>query len=144
MVISQGGLLLNLGAMPYNRQMNNLEVGAPKKSHWFGWAIVVVVLFGVLVAIQFVTASANDKRKKPLELTAEQAAGKCIGEVQLDYQAKGQRVVGRTEDFTVTGNNPGQMGVAGKITIDGLSSNVNCLIDVISSDGSTVTSYRLH
>lgn len=124
--------------------MYTLEVGAPKKIRWGLIALVIMVLLGALLAVQFAMASANDARKKPLNLSAEEAAGKCIGEVQLDYRAAGQTATAKTEDFSITGNNPGQMGVAGKIAISGATRNVNCLIDVVSSGGSTITSYRIH
>lgn len=124
--------------------MQTLGTGAPKKTRWGLISLVILALLGVLIAVQFAKAGASDARKKPLTLTAEQAAEKCIGEMQLDYRASGQSLTARTEDFTVTGNNPGQMGLAGKAIISGASRDVNCLIDVISGDGSTVTSYRIH
>lgn len=124
--------------------MQTLGAGATKKVHWGLITLVIVGLLGLLIVVQFAKAGADDARKKPLTLTTEQAAGKCIGEMQSDYRAKGQVLTARTEDFTVTGNNPGQMGLAGSAIISGASRDVNCLIDVISSGGSTITSYRVH
>ena len=123
--------------------MQTLEIGAPKRIRWGLIALVIMGLLCALIVVQFVNAGASDARKKPLDLTTEQAAGKCIGEMQLD-RAKIGIVVARVEDFTSAGNNPGQMGVAGKVIVNGSPMAVNCLIDVISGDGSTVTSYRIH
>ena len=113
------------------------------------WLAVMVILGIVYVSVTVSHAEANDPRKKPINLTLEQAAGKCIGEVQLDYQAKGLHAVARTEDFSVTGNDNGQMGLIGKVTIVDLSTGgtvraVNCLIDAQSSGSATTTTYRVH
>jgi hypothetical protein len=140
---------LNWGGCCYDSGVNETEA-KPKKSTTVRWVLIgAVALLLAPIAQCSIAATKDDPAKKPLDLTAEQAAGKCIGEMQLDYQAKGLRAVARTEDFSVTGNQNGQMGLFGKVTIVDLSSggqvrDVNCLIEVISSGGSTTTSYRVH
>jgi hypothetical protein len=122
----------------------------PKKSTTTRWVLIgLVAVLVAPIAQCSIAAAKDDHAKKPLNLTAEQAAGKCIGEMQLDYQSKGLHAVARTEEFSVTGNDNGQMGLVGKVTIVDLSTggqvrDVNCLIAATSNSGSTTTTYRIH
>lgn len=124
--------------------MNEAEA-KPKKSTAVRWVLIgAVALLLAPVAQCSIAATKDGPGKKPLDLTAEQAAGNCIGELQLEYRANGMRIVGRTEDFAAQAKTDLRMDLDGKVILVDLSTGgstryVSCTVER-AKDGSTQTS----
>ncbi len=116
----------------------------PKRNSTLRWLLVAVAaLIAVLVA-QCSIALAKDPSKTPLDMTDGAAAGSCIGELQLEYQAHGKHIVGRTEDFTVTSRTDTRIALDGKVTLVDLNTGgsfrrIDCVVER-GKDGSVHTS----
>ncbi|MCI0141533.1 hypothetical protein KNN17_08060 [Arthrobacter bambusae] len=115
----------------------------PKKNT-LRWALITLSALVVLFVAQCSIALAKDPSKTPLNLTDAGAAGNCIGELQLEYQANGMHIVGRAEDFTVTSKTDVRTELDGKVTLVDLNTGgsfrrITCVVER-GKDGSVQTS----
>ncbi len=106
---------------------------------WLGIGIGALILVPV---VQGAVAMGNDPAKKPLALSTEDAAGKCIGELQL--QQSKLHVVGRPSDFSAVTTTDTRLDLTGWVTVVDLASggnikNVTCVV-ARGHDGSIQTS----
>jgi len=122
------------------------EIGVPAKPRkklgpiaWLG------IGFGALALVPLVqgfVAMGNDPAKKPLGLSTEDAAGKCIGELQL--QQSRLHIVGKTSDFSSVTTTDTRLDLKGRVTVVDLASGgsiktVTCVV-ARGHDGSIQTS----
>lgn len=121
-----------------------IQSGTEKKTHPLRWLLVGFIALLFVPVAQCSIASSNDPSKKPLGISDDEAAGNCIGELQLTYKAQGIHIVGKTNDFSTTSKTDLRIDLAGKVTAVDLSSggtikNVTCTVER-GHDGSVQTS----
>ena len=123
--------------------MNETEA-KPKKSTTTRWLLIGAVAVLLAPIAQCSIAATKGPVRTPLTLSNDEAAGNCIGELQLEYKANGMHIVGRMEDFSVTSKTDLRMDLDGKVILVDLSTGgstryVSCVV-ARAKDGSTQTS----
>lgn len=113
-----------------------------KKLGALAWTGICVAGLLIVPVTQFAIAMGNDPAKKPLGLSTEDAAGKCIGELQL--QQSKLHIVVRPSDFSAVTTTDTRLDLKGRVTVVDLASggNIKTVTCVVARghDGSIQTS----
>lgn len=128
--------------------MNTFGGNGGKRSHTLRWVFVGLAALIVVPIAQCSIGLAKGPDKTPLGLSDADAAGNCIGELQLEYKQNGMHIVGRTEDFTLKSKTDLRMELEGKVILVDLNTGgytryLTCVVER-AKDGSTQTIVTVH